>query len=93
MMASMNHFDSQMLAGAVLGMTEDQIEVILDDDEDFDSPLMKKFGVDLEQFTKIAEALLPLTPVVSSELSKQFYHAFGREMEGAWFAIVKQKHE
>jgi hypothetical protein len=89
----MNYFESQMLAGAALGMTEDQIEVILDDDEDFDSPLMEKFGVDLEQFTKIAEALLPLTPMVQSELSNEILHAFGRRMGSGWLAITTQKAE
>lgn len=92
MMANMDYFDSQMLAGAALGLTEDQTDEIINDDEDFDSPLMEKFGVDLEQFTKIAEALLPLTPVIGSELTKQLYHAFGRKAEGHWLAIVKQKH-
>ena len=92
-MPNMNYFESQMLAGAALGLTEDQTDAIIDDDEDFDSPLMAKFGVDLEQFTKIAEALLPLTPMVESERTKEVFHAFGRRMGSGWLAITRKKVE
>lgn len=88
----MDYFDIQLLAGAALGLTEEQTDEIINDDEDFDTPLMEKFGVDLEQFGEIANALLPLTPVVSSPLTKVNYHAFVRHLgEGVMLAVVKQK--
>lgn len=88
----MDYLDLQMLAGAALGLTEEQTEDIINDDEDFDSPLLEKFDVDLEQFGEIAEALLPFTPTLYSELSKTVYHAFVRQTgQGSCMAIVKQK--
>lgn len=87
----MDYFDLQMLAGAALGLTEEQTEAIINDDEDFDSPLFDKFGIDLEMFGKVASALLPLTPTVNSPLSGKTYHAFVRQLgEGDYIAIVKQ---
>ena len=87
----MDYFDLQMLAGSALGLTEEQTEAIINDDEDFDSPLIEKFGVDLDMFGEIASALLPLTPTVNSPLSGKVYHAFVRQLgEGEYIAIVKQ---
>lgn len=82
----MDYLDLQMLAGAALGMTEEQTEAIINDDENFDDPLLEKFGVDLEQFGEIAEALLPFTPTLRSELTETIYHAFVRQMAAvlAW---------
>ncbi|MBO2552630.1 hypothetical protein I6M38_11630 [Shewanella algae] len=88
----MDYFDAQLLAGAALGLTEEQTDEIIDGDEDFDTPLIEKFGVDLEQFGDIANALLPLTPLVSSPLTNVSYHAFVRQLgDGNFLAIVKQK--
>lgn len=87
----MDYFDLQMLAGAALGLTEEQTEAIINDDEDFDSLLIEKFGVDLDMFGEIASALLLLTPTVNSPLSGMAYHAFVRQLgEGDYIAIVKQ---
>ncbi|EGG0282950.1 hypothetical protein ACWAOL_004510 [Vibrio parahaemolyticus] len=86
----MDYFDTQLLAGAALGLTEEQTDDIINDDEDFDSPLLEKFGVDLEQFGAIAEALLPLTPTVQSPLTGTVSHAFVRQLGGGnCLAIVK----
>lgn len=88
----MDYLDLQILAGAALNLTEEQTEEIINDDEDFDTPLLEKFGVDLEQFGEIASALLPFTPTLHSELTKTVYHAFVRQMGGgSCMAIVKQK--
>lgn len=88
----MDYFDLQMLAGAALGLTEEQTDDIINDDEDFDSPLLEKFGVDIEQFGDIAKALLPLTPTIMSPMTNTIYHAFGRQIGGGTFcAITKTK--
>lgn len=87
----MDYFDLQMLAGAALGLTEEQTEAIINDDEDFDSLLIEKFGIGFEEFGEVAKALLPLTPTVGSELSGRVYHAFVRQFgNGDCVAIVKQ---
>lgn len=88
----MDYYDLQMLAGAVLNLTEDQIDEIIDNGEDFDTPLLEKFSVDFEQFIEVTLALLPLTPVIRSAITKDFYHAFVNQLEnGDSIAIVKQK--
>lgn len=79
----------QELAGAALGLTEDQTEDIINGDEDFDTPLLEKFNVDFEQFSNVAEALLKLTPVLKSPLSGDLDHAFVKQVEGGYLAIIK----
>ncbi|EGQ8094297.1 hypothetical protein ACUB1N_000009 [Vibrio cholerae] len=88
----MDLFDIQQLAGAALGLSEEQTDEIINDDEDFDTPLMDKFGIDLDTFGCVAEALLPLTPHVSSPLTKTVYHAFVRHLgNGDCMAICKSQ--
>lgn len=88
----MDYFDLQLLAGAALGLTEEQTDAIIDDDEDFDTPLMEKFGVDFDQFAEVASALMPLTPTVQSPLSGEVSHAFVRQLGGGnCVAIAKMK--
>lgn len=78
----MDYFDLQLLAGAALGLTEEQTDEIINDDEDFDTPLMEKFGVDFEQFSEVASALIHLTPTVQSPLTGKVSHAFVRQLGG-----------
>ena len=86
----MDYFEAQELAGAALGLTEEQTESIINDDEDFDTPLLEKFGVDFDTFASIASALLPLTPMVKSPLSGTVSHAFVRDLgDGHCVAIAK----
>ena len=85
----MRHWEMQELAGAALGLTEDQTDAVINDSEDFDTPLFEKFGVDFEQFSKVAEALLPLTPVLKSPLTDDRNHAFVRQVEGGYIAIIR----
>ncbi|MCA3987793.1 hypothetical protein JKP12_18160 [Vibrio vulnificus] len=90
----MDLFDIQRLAGAVLGLTDDETDEVIDTDEDFDTPLLEKFGIDLDTFGNVAEALLPLTPMISSPLTKTVYHAFVRQLSnGDCLAICKCKVE
>lgn len=50
-----------------------------DEDTDVDEALMEKFDVDLEQFTAITEALLPLCVMHTSELTGKSYQGFGKD--------------
>ncbi len=88
-----SYWDYQELAGAALGLTEEQTENIINDNEDFDTPLMEKFGIDFEQFMSVAEALLKLTPTIKSAITKDVHNAFVRQLGGGnCCAIVKQKY-
>ncbi len=88
-----SYWDYQELAGAALGLTEEQTAEIINDDEDFDTPLMNKFGVDFEQFMAVAEALLKLTPTVQSAITKDVKNAFVRQLGGGnCCAIVQQQY-
>lgn len=79
----------QELAGAALGLTEEQTAEIINGDEDFDTPLLDKFDVDFEQFSRVAESLLKLTPVLKSELSGGLNHCFVRKTDCGYESIVK----
>lgn len=86
----MNYWDAQQLAGAALGLTEEAFDKIIDEDESqLDDLLFEKFNVDFEQFTEIASALLKLTPLVESAISKELHHAFVRRDERGYCAIVQ----
>ncbi|HBN6266194.1 TPA: hypothetical protein L3N15_004175 [Vibrio parahaemolyticus] len=85
----MNELEVQELAGEVLGLTEEQIEAVQNDDEDLDAPLMDKFGVDFEQFKKIAEALIVFAPPLKSAITEQWDHCFVKQVPAGYLAIAK----
>lgn len=87
----MNYWDAQQLVGAALGLTEEAFEKIIDEDESqLDDLLFEKFEVDFDQFMKIATALLNLTPLVESAITKELHHAFVRRDKHGYIAIVQQ---
>lgn len=89
-MSKIHMLDAQMLAGAILGLSEEETEAILEGDEDFDTPLLDKFGVDFVQLWEIADALIMFTPTVRSGLTDTVYHAFVRQLgEGDCLAIAE----
>ncbi|MDO6489271.1 hypothetical protein Q4503_16370 [Colwellia sp. 6_MG-2023] len=57
-MKPIDHFDLQEMASLVCGMTEAESDAVINDDEDFDTPLLNKLNVDFEQFSAVAEAIL-----------------------------------
>lgn len=85
----MMSFEMQYLAGAALGLTDEQTEEIMDGDEDFDTPLLERFGVDFEQFSVVSEALLKLTPAISFLHSGKLGHAFVRIVQGRYEVIIQ----
>lgn len=56
----MKKVEIQLLAEQALGLTPDQADALIDSGEDYDTPLKEHFGVDLETFGKIADALISL---------------------------------
>ncbi len=82
-------FEMQYLVGAVLGLTDEQTEEIMDDDGDFDTPLLERFGVDFEQFSVVSEVLLKLTPAIPFWHSGKLGHAFVRNVQGRYEAIIQ----
>jgi hypothetical protein len=71
----MNCLDAEELADAVLGLTEDQVN----DAPDYDALLDDKFGVDLETFASIADALLPFTLPARTAITGELYKGFAKD--------------
>lgn len=76
--------DLEVLAWMVMGDSEEdavmRINARYDRDAEFkwdlDGSLEKRFGCDFQGFTKLIEALLPMTPLAESMLTGERYHAF-----------------
>lgn len=85
--------DLEMLAGAALGWSEEDTEEFINNDGDFDAPLYEKFNIELDEFGKIADALIMFTPILESPLTKNKHHAFVRHVKGGFIAIAKVKPE
>lgn len=86
----MNYMDAQELACAILGVNY-YVIVYEGREDEIEEAIYVKFGIDMEQFTNIVEALLPFTPVVQAIFTGIKYHAFIDEKEG--LMIVKQNVE
>lgn len=86
----MNTIEIQLLAEQALGLTPDQADALIDNGEDYDTPLKERFGVDLETFGKIANALIPLTPVIEQPQTHQLIHAFVQSRDGHCSIIARQ---
>lgn len=89
----MNYIQMQELAGTALGKTEAEVRVLLDDPEELDNAIYNKFGIDFEQFCLVAEALLPLTPMVELSISKECVHAFVRHGDKHRTILVQMPHK
>ena len=72
----MRYWEIQELLCFASGMNEKQSEDFCNDDGDYDQLVYDKFEVGFDEFTKIAEALLLLTPIVESPLSGDKHHCF-----------------
>lgn len=74
------------------GKKEEEVETFINDGGDIDDFCHETFEMGADQFAKVAEGLLKFTPVVGSELTKQYYHAFVRPLDDkGTIAIVKTK--
>ena len=91
-MARLHYDELQELACAVLGLDYD--DVVNDDREsEIDEKLYEKLDIDIEQFQKVAEALIEFTPLVGGGLTGKVYHAFGKALDkkGGFFCIAKSE--
>jgi hypothetical protein len=86
----MNTVEIQLLAEQALGLTPDQADALIDSGEDYDTPLKERFGIDLETFGKIANALIQLTPVIEQPQTKQLVHAFVGFQNGRGTILAKK---
>ncbi|KZN64938.1 hypothetical protein N473_12940 [Pseudoalteromonas luteoviolacea CPMOR-1] len=87
-----NTFEYQLLAGAAMGLTEEQTENLIDQGADFDDELIKALGIDFEQFVNVSQALLKLTPAVEGADSNKLYNAFVRPLEsGGYLALIQKE--
>jgi hypothetical protein len=86
----MNTIEIQLLAEQALGLTPDQADALIDNGEDYDTPLKERFGVDLETFGRIANALIPLTPVIEQPKTHQLIHAFVQFQDGRGTVLAKE---
>ncbi|MBJ7556758.1 hypothetical protein [Marinomonas spartinae] len=80
----------QRLAEYALGLTPDQTDALIDNGEDYDTPLKERFGIDLETFGKVANALISLTPMIEEPDSHRLIHAFVTFQNGCGTIITKQ---
>jgi hypothetical protein len=90
---SLDYFSFQELAGAVLGLSEEEFDKIIEeDDSQLEDLIYEKFECDFNVFQEIAKALLKFTPPVGSELSGVVYNAFVKDLgDGNVLALLKEK--
>lgn len=72
----MDILDIQLIAEKALGLTPAQVDELIENGEDYDTPLQERFGVDLQTFGKIANALISLTPIIQEPQTDRLIHAF-----------------
>jgi len=81
--------DVEELVGHVNGMSEDEIEDMVNNDG-VDDILMERYGVvDFDTYLEIVEDLLPFTPIIKTAMGGKLAHAF---VKGN-VAIVKEEIE
>lgn len=73
----MSDIEMYELAGLFCGLTEEETENILNNDEDFDTPLHEKFGIDFDQFGEIIDSVEKNIIVGISPISGKAYISFG----------------
>ena len=91
-MARLHYDELQELACAVLGLDYDDV-VNEGRESEIDEKLYEKFDIDIEQFQKVAEALIEFTPIVGGGLTGKMYHTFGKALDkkGGFFCIAKSE--
>lgn len=82
---TMDYYDTVELAAAVVGYDVESEDGF--DEDVIESELMEKLNVDLEEFGRIAEVLMPMCMVSKSPLTGRVYRGFAK---GDYF-IVKQE--
>lgn len=86
----MDILDIQLVAEKALGLTSAQVDELIENGEDYDTPLKERFGVDLQTFGKIANALIPMTPIIQEPNTDKLIHAFVEFQGGRGHIIAGQ---
>lgn len=63
---AVHHFEATELAARLVGVDPEANDF---DEDDMEQKLYDKYGVDLEEFQKLAEALLKFTPPVETAIT------------------------
>lgn len=71
----MDIFEIEELALYSAGKTE-EVVAFINEGNDIDDFIFETYGVDTDNFAKIARSLIKLTPVSRSELTETRFHAF-----------------
>jgi len=71
----MRYREIHELLACACELSEEEHEQLLNDD-DFEDLAFEKFGCDVDTFSKIAEALLKLTPKIETAITKDVINAF-----------------
>lgn len=77
----MDMYDAEELAIAVLSLHEDT------ESDDIEVAIFKTFGVSLDTFTEIADALIPFTVPAQAAISGKGYQGF---VKGNAFLVKKE---
>lgn len=72
----MRYWEIQELLACACGLSEEEYEKRVNDDDDFEDLCFENFGCDVDTFSKIAEALLKLTPKIETAITKKVINAF-----------------
>ena len=89
-MPNISSSDCMELAAKLLSLPDETTETP-EGEEQIEEGLMTTFGLDVDGFTKLVEALLPFTYPLKSPFSGELMHTFG-EAENAgktWVSFVK----
>lgn len=85
----MDILDTEELIAKVMGLTDEQ----MNDDPDYDQLIYDKFGVDVDQFSAIAQALMNFTMAIESPLTKKKYQGFVDVSEQCFICKQEYKEE
>lgn len=80
----------QLVAEKALGLTPNETDELIENGEDYDTPLKERFGVDFNTFANIVNALIPLTPVIQEPNTNHLVHAFVSFEDGRGSIIAGQ---
>lgn len=72
----MRHWEIEELLCRASGMSSEEHETFVNENNDVDNLVYETFGLDFEQFSTVVEALLKFTPLVESPLTGKVRHAF-----------------
>lgn len=85
----MRHWEIEELLATAVGMSEKEYEQFTNNGEDIEDLCIKHFDVSIEEFAKIAEALVLLTIPLKSAIGETISHVFAVKDKLGYRAILK----